>query len=153
MVTFTNVGAYDTLCDTQPSYRALFRGPFSPAGIQWPPDLHRYITTALSINAPTSVKAGTTLVFYVTVSNQDTIDYSLEICPDYHVFLGAKAVVVQYMLNCGPVGRIPPGAEVKFEMKLDVPKHITPGPYALQWGLADFRITTNHTEAPFQVAP
>ena len=144
-------GAYYMLCDTQPSYRALSRGPFSPAGMSWPPDPHRYLDVAATIDASSPVKAGTPLVFYVTVSNQDTIDYVLDPCPDYTVFLGPKTVIWQYRLNCAPIGRIPPGASMKFQMKLDTPKGLAAGDYKLWWSLNDFRITDGHPTAQVQV--
>ena len=146
-VRFPMVAAYYMLCDTQPSYQALVRGPFSPAGIQWPPDLHRYISTSLAIDVPASVKAGTTLVYYVTISNQDTIVYDLDPCPDFMALLGPKTVVDQHMLNCAPVGHVAPGSRVKFQMRTEIPRTIPAGGYELTWSLADFRITQQRVTA------
>jgi hypothetical protein len=139
---FPESAGYYMLCDTDHSYRALNRGPFSPAGIEWPPDLHRYIKASVTIDPPAPVKAGAPLVFYVTVANQDTIDYVLDPCPDYVSILGRKAVVMDYRLNCAPVGRIPPGASVKFQMRMDTPKELQPGEYRLEWSIADSRLTS-----------
>jgi hypothetical protein len=97
------------------------------------------------------VKAGAPLVFYVTVSNHDSIDYVLDQCPDYVSFLGPKTVVMEYRLNCGPVGRIAPGASVKFQMKMDTPKALQPGDYKLWWSLNDFRIQDGYPTAHVQV--
>jgi uncharacterized protein DUF4232 len=144
-------GAYYVLCDTEPSYRALNRGPFSPAGIEWPPDLHRYIDASLTIDQPAPVEAGAPLVFYVTVSNHDSIEYVLDQCPDYIAFLGPKTVVMKYRLNCAPVGRIAPGASVKFQMKMDIPNALQAGDYKLSWSLIDFRIESDHPTAQVQV--
>ena len=150
-VAFPVTGGYYMLCDTDRSYRALNRGPFSPAGIEWPPDLHRYIAASDTMDAPASVRAGDPLVFYVTLSNRDTIDYVLDPCPDYIAFLGPKKVVTEYRLNCAPVGRIPPGVSKKFQMRLETPKDLAAGDYVLYWALSDFRIniqqpTTTHIQ-------
>ena len=149
-VAFPERGGYYMLCDTSPSYRALLRGPFGPTGIQWPPDLHRYISNSISIASPAPVKTGASLVFFVTVANNDTIDYVLDPCPNYNVFLGPKTVIWEYSLNCAPVGRIRAGSQETFEMRLAVPKGVAAGEYVLQWSLIDFRITsitaTSHVE-------
>ena len=150
-VPFPETGGYYMLCDTSSSYRALLRGPFGPEGIQWPPELHRYISNSIAIAPPSPVKAGGTAVFYVTVANNDTIDYVLDPCPNYSVFIGPKTVIWQYALNCGPLGRIAARSRARFEMRLPVPKNIAPGDYVLQWSLIDFRLTTITTSSHIQV--
>ena len=140
MVKFAVAGGYYMLCDSDPNYRALSRGPFGPVGIDWPPG-PRYIATEITVTAPAQVKAGSTLEYFVTVKNVDTIDYVLSPCPNYVELLGPKIKVAEYALNCAPVGRIGPSISVTFEMRMPITKTITAGDYRLEWALSDGRIT------------
>ena len=150
LVKFPVTGRYYMLCDSDPHYAALARGPFSPVGIEWPPG-PTYISVDISINAPPQVKAGSTLVYDVTITNTDHLDYRLSPCPDYNEFLGPKMVVGSYRLNCAPVGKIAPGASVTFEIHMTIPKGIPLGPTTLMWGLGDGRITSHTVTAPLVV--
>jgi hypothetical protein len=124
----------------------VFRGQFTPTAIQWPPS-PVYQSNHITIESPTSVKRGSTLVYFVTVTNTSVADYKLDPCPDYIEILGPKQAVARYRLNCGPVGHIAPGSSVKFEMRLAVPASIASGPEHLIWTLADGRLG-----APFALA-
>jgi hypothetical protein len=121
----------------------LLRGPFSPAGYTWPPAA-TYLKVDITISAPASAKRGSTLIYFVTVKNADQVDYRLDPCPSYHELLAGKQAVAGYQLNCSPVGHIPAGASVKFEMRLNLPGDVATGPNQLTWALADGRLA-----APF----
>jgi uncharacterized protein DUF4232 len=131
---------YYPTCDsyTQPA-GTVTRGAFGPAGYWWPPD-PAYLKMDIAISAPPSVKHGSTLVYYVTVKNASDTDYLLSPCPDYTEILGAKVAVAGYQLNCAPVRRIAPGANVKFEMRLTIPSSGPIGPNDLMWALKDGRL-------------
>jgi hypothetical protein len=139
MVTFAVAANYYMLCDSDPTYKAINRGPFSPVGIDWPPG-PRYLQVVITLKAPAHVKAGTTLTYFVTIANADTVDYVLNPCPDYTEFLGPKLVVAQYRLNCAPVGRIKPTEAVTFEMRMPIAKSVPAGNYKVMWSLADGRV-------------
>jgi hypothetical protein len=108
--------------------------------VRWPPD-PTYVPFAIDIAAPATVKRGTTLVYYVTVTNLSKTPYRLEPCPDYNQFLLRKKPVSMYQLNCRSVGHIAAGAGVTFEMQLKVPSDLEPGPNDLTWALMDGRVS------------
>lgn len=150
MVKFPVAGTYYMLCDTDPSYAALNRGPFGPIGVQWPPG-PRYIATTVGFKVPAQVKAGSTLTYFVTLSNTDTLDYELSPCPDYIEILGRKQAVGAYGLNCGPVGHIAPGKSITFEMRLAVPATMPAGPTDVSWSLSDGRAGVPHGTAALMI--
>jgi hypothetical protein len=134
---------YSPVCDSPSGHpaAAFGRGPLVPTGVRWPPD-PTYVPFAIDIAAPASVKRGTTLVYYVTLTNLSQTDYRLEPCPDYNQFLLRKKPVSMYQLNCGPVGRhIGVGAGVTFEMHETIPSDLEPGPNDLTWALMDGRVS------------
>jgi len=137
-------------CDGGNPGIVLTRGPLSPAGYIWQPD-QSYLSVDFAISAPASVKAGSTLEFFVTVTNSDQSDYVLDPCPDYTVILGSKVAVSAYQLNCGPVGRIAPGASVKFQIKLAVPSQVPPRQYSLTWSLGDGRVAMPQASTSIEV--
>ena len=130
---------------------ALSRTALFPSGYVWPPE-PTYITVAVSIAAPASVKRGSMLVYLVTVRNTSEIDYQLAPCPDYVEFMLAKIPVGQFQLNCGPVGHIAPNAEVTFEMRLALPPGIALGANNLTWTLLDNRLAKPTTQTTIDIA-
>ena len=139
------------LCDASGGSRmGLQRGPFSPAGYTWPPE-PTYLKVDIAIAAPQSAKRGSTLVYFVTVKNSDQVDYRLDPCLNYVELLSNKLPVASYQLNCSPVRHIPAGASVKFEMRLDVPGDVAPGPNQLMWALYDGRLATPSSQTAIDI--
>ena len=111
------------VCDAGGVPSGLTRGQFNPTGIQWPPE-PTYLSDTIAIHAPARVKAGSTLVYYVSIANTSNLDYRLNPCPDYNEFLGPKVVIESYRLNCTPVAHIAPASMVTFEMRMKIPNVI-----------------------------
>jgi len=109
-----------------------FRSP--PTGPQ--PDPFAALT--VSIQAPASVKIGTTLDYLVTLTNPTASDIALHPCPNYSVFLQAPVKAGGYhQLNCA-VPAIPAYGSVRFAMRLTIPSYTTySGPTKLSWTLGD----------------
>lgn len=128
----------------------VFRGPFAATGIARPPITPPF-TVELQIRAPDSVKRGSTLVYFVTLTNASNADYRLTPCPDYVEILGAKQAQVRYQLNCAPVGHIGSGRSVTFEMRLAVPPSMAPGPTVLNWSLLDGRVIFPYRSTPVAI--
>ncbi len=118
----------------------LLRGPVSPAGYDWPPG-PVYLTVNLAMSVPASARHGSTLVYFVTLSNTSSTDYILDPCPDYAEFLGGKQLFATYRLNCAPAGHISPGSSIKFEMRFVLPSSLPPGSNELTWSLYDGRLS------------
>lgn len=111
------------------------------------------------IAAPSHAVAGETLVYHVTLSNVSARTVQLDPCPYYVEWLGGRPVASSspppgqppgkpwsgdvtyagvakesYSLHCAPVGAIPVGGSVTFEMRLHVPADAL-GPDTLRWSL------------------
>jgi hypothetical protein len=76
-----------------------------------------------SLALPTSVRAGSRLLFTVTLTNPTDVDVVLEPCPIYEQSLYAlrEAVTDAYYLNCDAVRVVRAHSQVPFAMRLDVP--------------------------------
>jgi hypothetical protein len=85
------------------------------------------------IAAPRTVLPGTALHYTVTLTNTSSAPYLLSPCPGYTEFLGQKLGYSRFLLNCGPVGPIAPGASVTFAMVLQVPAQTPAGQQPLEW--------------------
>lgn len=125
-------------------------GPFAPSGIQWPPD-PKYLTVEPTLTLPPSVRRGSTLVYYVTLSNTSTVDYSLDQCPDYNEFVGPKFAVASFQLNCSPVRHIAAGMSTTFQMQLVIPASVPLGSTTLEWALIDGRLAQPFASVPITV--
>ena len=146
---------YSAACDaTTTAYVALSRGPIDAAGYLSEPT-PAYIDMAISIDAPASATAGSSLTYYVTLQNASSAIYDLSECPDYVEMLSAKQPVVSYQLNCAPVGTIPtPGTGGHFPDADDHPCHR--GGRArhpeLFWVLVDGRLGMATATTPIEIA-
>lgn len=97
------------------------------------------MTKTLDVSA--SVARGSTLTYFVTLTNTGSVDYFLSPCPDYMEFVADKRGFAQYGLNCeGAGGHIAPGSSARFEMRWKVPASMPVGATQLEWALLDFRI-------------
>lgn len=134
---------YSPACDVpgQATASELRRGPLTPTGVDWMPR-PAFISVAVSIAAPPSVRRGSTLNYAVTLNNESSGEYRLDPCPDYVEILGGKQAIATYELNCSPVGAIPAGGTATFEMRLDIPRTLIPGTTRLDWALMDGRLAT-----------
>jgi Protein of unknown function (DUF4232) len=152
IIAFPVAGPYSAACDagTMPA-SGLQRDVFLPGGIEWPPSPD-FLTINFAISMPASVRHGSTLIYFVTLTNTSATDYVLDPCPDYGEFLGGKEPFATYRLNCAPAGHIGPGLSVKFEMHLDIPSDLAAGTNQLTWALYDGRLATPAAQAAIDIA-
>jgi hypothetical protein len=152
LVPFALQSPYSPDCDTTAStYTFIGRGPLQASGYvsaQQP----AYQRDSISIDAPDTVKAGSTLTYYVTIHNDSSKAYDLALCPDYTEMLGAKQAVEEYQLNCSHVGAIDPGDSATFQMELAIPSTLPAGASTLTWGLIDGRLSNSTATAPITIA-
>jgi len=132
-IPYATEAAGNPMCPS--NYKAIARGPLSPAGNQWP-----YVEVEASVKAPAQARPGTRIIYYVTLRNAGNRDYAMRPCPDYSEGFYGKQFLAEYQLNCGSVGTLKPGAQVTFEMRFDVPQSISPGTRDLSWSLIDGRL-------------
>ncbi|MGP8160700.1 MAG: DUF4232 domain-containing protein [Candidatus Dormibacteria bacterium] len=152
LVSFAIQSPYSPACDaTATTFVALSRGPIDAAGYLSQP-APVYIEMAISIDAPPSVTAGSTLTYYVTMRNASSTTYDLSECPDYVEMLNAKQPVASYQLNCAPVATMAPGQSVTFQMQLAVPATVAAGPNTLSWALIDGRLSIPTTSTHIEIA-
>lgn len=128
VVPFVRKAPYSPACDGQPGFGPyLGRGPF----LAIPPQPVRYKLEA-QIAAPAQARAGTTLTYYVTLSNRGPVAYTFNPCPVYfESFSGVKSDTM-FALNCAPAGTLAVDASVTFEMRIDIPATLS-GPAELTW--------------------
>jgi hypothetical protein len=68
---------------------------------------------------PDKIVAGTTLHYEVTITNDSGATISFDTCPAYDEGF-TPDVMVSYLLNCGPVGRLEAGASATFAMEFTI---------------------------------
>jgi Protein of unknown function (DUF4232) len=94
------------------------------------------------ITAGPTARAGTDLVYLVTLTNPTAQPFSLRPCPSYAEFLGGlmgpgaprSYLVRYYHLNCSTVQAIPAHGSVTYQMKLPLPSGLPAGFYSkLDW--------------------
>lgn len=122
-----------------------FGGP--PATVQESPALPLPVVT---LKLPSSVRAGETLVYEVTLTNPTLVPIDLVAnCPNYGEVLfrdpiGNPPVAIKpmFQLNCKPAGTIRPSKSLTFEMRLAVPTDQAPGSYRLYFTLGYWNAVT-----------
>jgi hypothetical protein len=103
----------------------------------------------VSLEAPPSVAAGSTLVYVVDMTNPTDHAISLDRCPGYVEVAFGSPIKEVYELNCAPVRAIAAHRVVRFAMRLPIPADTPAGSLRLEWSLAaPFSVTT---EAPVAV--
>jgi hypothetical protein len=116
-VTFEGIDA-GSRCDTPAQGRMLLigavQGP-NPESIAVIPPVVR-VTLA---GVPDKIVAGTTLHYEVTITNDSGATISFDTCPAYDEGF-TPDVMVSYLLNCGPVGRLEAGASATFAMEFTI---------------------------------
>ena len=128
-----------------------FEGPYVPVQPSPPPPL-----PAISMSVPSTGRVGVALPYLVTLTNDHPQPLDLiALCPTYEeeLFadiakgsppLGGKHI---YALNCGPVGSIPAGASVTFQMVFLVPADAAPGTYTLVFMLGYWNAMSSNSQA------
>jgi hypothetical protein len=105
--------------------------PIGLAPTQPAPDAFTPLDVELQV--PTSVRAGTTLQFTVTITNPTRAAIRLSPCPSYEIGI-SSAPTVAYELNCSaPV--IEPGQTRSYEMRYSVPAKTPAGLAKIGWFL------------------
>lgn len=100
-----------------------------PSAAPAPHDATRNLTVTLQ--APDTVRAGTTLRYTATLTNATATAVALSPCPRLlQVFAGVKQ---PGQLNCGPAHPVPAGSSEVFAMELAVPPTTGNGSQALSW--------------------
>ena len=95
---------------------------------------------AATLTTPASVRAGDDLKYEVTLRNMGDTTYRwTSECPVFLAILQTpppeprNVAGNHQQLNCGPARDLPPGGEVRFEMRLFVPREVPAGPWVLIW--------------------
>jgi hypothetical protein len=90
-----------------------------------------------TLDVPSSVEAGTTLAYSVTLTNPTNRTVTLKPCPGYTqgIFAQGYAISLAYQLNCGTVTTIPANGAVAYDMSLDLPSSKDAVDAKLAWGL------------------
>jgi hypothetical protein len=149
LVPYVVTGDYNPGCPGGPS--SLTRGPWVPTGFPWPPTPPT-LDIAASISSPASAQRGSTLTYYVTMTNRSRTAYPLNVCPDYLEYVGiGKSDLATFQLNCRPVQQIAPGDSVVFQMQFAVPSTTALGSNTLTWALNDGRISLPGSQAPIDI--
>ncbi len=133
-------GGVDTgsRCDTPSQGRMLLIGAIEGTNREsiavTPPAVR--VTLA---GVPSTLVAGQTLRYTVTITNDSGAALSFDTCPDYDEGFTPDGLV-SYQLNCAPVGRLEAGASATFAMEFTVrPSPKTPtGPQKFLWRLHGF---------------
>jgi hypothetical protein len=125
-------------CDDPSQGRTLLVGPIQGPNADsiavTPPALR----VALA-GVPDTLVAGQTLRYEVTITNDSAAAILFDTCPVYDEGF-TPDLMVSFLLNCGPVGRLDAGASATFAMELTVrPSPKAPlGPQKFLWRLHGF---------------
>jgi hypothetical protein len=111
-----------------------------------------------TVTVPKTATAGRTMDFQVALQN--VYDRALQFagnCPNYiEALAGPNAWTTGkewYVLNCGPIGVVQPGATVVLGMKIAIPPSAPAGAYILVWELDVGDVSYGAATASFMVAP
>ena len=92
------------------------------------------------MSVPPTAKHGSSLTYYVALTNRSDSAFDMRPCADYDQYVGKSRLVSTFQLNCAPVGQLAAGSSATFEMKVEVPSSAAPGQSELSWCLNDGRI-------------
>jgi hypothetical protein len=89
------------------------------------------------LRLPEAVRARTTLFFTVTLSNPTRTTIVLHPCPGYTegLYVSGRVVRRSFALNCDSVQAIPAHSQVRYAMRLAVPRQAAPVAAKLGWNL------------------
>ena len=101
------------------------------------PSANPLANLAIRLDAPSSVLAGSTLHYVVTLSNNSSEPFHFPSdCPSY-IEWGADSTAAfgkeVHVLNCTPVQVVEPAQSVPFAMEIQVAASTAPGKYSLRW--------------------
>lgn len=82
---------------------------------------------------PASVRAGETLRYTVTLTNQTDAPIPLDPCPDYQQLVPLAPIKDPHQLNCGAAAPVAAHGRETFAMELSIPASTSTGPHRLQW--------------------
>ena len=91
---------------------------------------------AVAIEAPRPAVLGHPFTYVVILSKISSSPVSLRHCPGYTEWINegeAQEVKASFGLNCSDVDQIAPGQQVRYEMRLDIPTDVDPGPANINW--------------------
>jgi hypothetical protein len=118
-------------CDDPSQGRVVLVGPIEGPNADSIPVTPPALRVTLA-GVPDTLVAGQTLRYTVTITNESDAPVSFDTCPAYDEGF-TPDVMVSYLLNCGPVGRLEAGASATFAMEFA----IRPSPKA-QTGIQKF---------------
>jgi hypothetical protein len=82
-------------------------------------------------------RRGRSAVYHVALTNRLSRAFHFGAsCPIYAEGTGLDQPVELHVLNCRVVGTMEPGSRVVFEMRIRIPRGLSPGRHALTWELA-----------------
>ena len=106
---------------------------------------------AMHLRMPARVGPGTTLRYEVTLTNRSTTPFLFGGCPSFVESLdSSEQTRGHYLLNCGRMGVVIPGASVTFAMALNLPASVPTGRHTLTWTM-DMPYSDAATQAPVTV--
>jgi hypothetical protein len=86
------------------------------------------------LRLPLRAKAGVTMQYEVTLTNQAAIPFVFSSCPSYLESLDTPQQPKEhYLLNCANAGIVDPGGSVTFAMAFELPAGTPPGRHWLTW--------------------
>jgi hypothetical protein len=101
---------------------------------------------------PSKAAVGQDMNFTIEITNVSNSAFSFgDICPNYELIIGDKAVDYTHNLNCHVVSEIAPGAHVLFAMKIAIPANLSPGNYDAIWTLDASYATPDTPSYPLTV--
>lgn len=92
----------------------------------------------VTMTAAATMSAGGTYQYVVTLTNPTNATVSLVPCPSYTEGMTGSSGLLNsrtYVLNCGTVGQLGPGASARFAMQYAIPPTIPKGPIKVWWWL------------------
>jgi hypothetical protein len=104
-----------------------------------PPQPHPTLLN-VSLRLPQSVQPGAVLDFIVSLTNPTSRPVALASCPAYFQGMAAPVEDIE-TLNCTPLhGALDARSTARFDMRLHVPAHTSPGPMVVKWTLLGQRL-------------
>ena len=94
-----------------------------------------YQSVKATMQAPTTVDAGTTLTYVVTLTNDTAKALNIDHCVGYYERGddGPVEATGDFSLNCDTEHRISAHRRLRYQMKLEIPADAPTGPMTVQW--------------------
>ncbi len=148
-VTYQSATAHMPFITCARSGASIEVGPFEPPPL--PDGERRWPLRAAISGLPHSIRAGSTAVYRVRITNTSPTRFRFPYCPPVDVRVGRSDHVLA--LNCKPVGSIPPHGSVQFELYTTVVRGYPPGSYRLYLALEQIGVERGRivASAPIRV--